>query len=136
MQPVMYTIYKGRLGYLPNIKLLVPNSLAYFWEGQLQKWKESDAIDFRVVFQTLNTMDTGFYRCEASNGHTVTNGESMVKVHRSGSGSGRKKPDPKQDSDDDYDNDGSDPFGKHCFKSRGLYYKTFYSSNCFCIVIS
>jgi hypothetical protein len=63
-------------------------------------------------------MDTGFYRCEASNGHTVTNGESMVKVHRSGSGSGRKKPDPKQDSDDDYDNDGSDPFGKHCFNSK------------------
>ena len=66
----------------------------------------------RVVFQSVNPMDTGFYRCEASNGLSVTSSESMVKVHRSGSGPGRKKPDPKPDVDDDDEHDGSDHFGK------------------------
>ena len=65
----------------------------------------------RVVFQSLNTMDTGFYRCEASNGISVTHGESMVKVHRGGAGSGRKKTDLKPDPDDD-DEAGEDHFGK------------------------
>ena len=67
----------------------------------------------RVIFRTLETMDTGFYRCEASNGETVTNGESLVKVHRSGSGGwGRKNKDSKSDWEDDYENDGSENFGK------------------------
>jgi hypothetical protein len=69
----------------------------------------------RVVIQTLETMDTGFYRCEASNGESVANGESLVKVHRSGSGGGwgRKNPkDGKPDWDEDYENDGGDHFGE------------------------
>ena len=67
----------------------------------------------RVIFRTLETMDTGFYRCEASNGEAVANAESLVKVHRSGSGGwGKKSKDQKPDWDDDYENDGSDHFGK------------------------
>ena len=70
----------------------------------------------RVVIQTLETMDTGFYRCEARNGESVANGESLVKVHRSGAGSGgwgRKNPkDGKSDWDEDYENDGGDHFGE------------------------
>ena len=34
----------------------------------------------RVRIKPLDTMDTGFYRCQASNGKRVISAESMVKV--------------------------------------------------------
>jgi hypothetical protein len=63
--------------------------------------------------QSLETMDTGFYRCEASNGVSAVDGESVVKVHRAGSGSGRKSAKPEAEDDDDGGGDGgSDHFGE------------------------
>ena len=36
----------------------------------------------RVRIKPLDTMDTGFYRCQATNGKQTVSAESMVKVRR------------------------------------------------------
>ena len=53
-------------------------------------------------------MDTGYYRCEASNGVDVVTAESVVKVHRA---SVAKTDQVSRDGDDDYDYDDYDGHG-------------------------
>jgi len=55
----------------------------------------------RVRFRSLDVMDTGFYRCEASDGRgNVVSGESFVKVFPAGAAGGPSHHD--EDGDDDY----------------------------------
>lgn len=51
----------------------------------------------RVRFDQLETMDMGFYRCEASNGLTTISGETVIKIHP-----GNKRKGTSYWSDDDY----------------------------------
>ena len=53
-----------------------------------------------VRFQNLETMDMGFYKCEASNGVETLKGETVIKVHP-----GNKRKGTSYWSDDDYDPD-------------------------------
>jgi hypothetical protein len=54
----------------------------------------------RVRFHVLETMDMGYYRCEASNGVDTVRGECVVKIHP-----GNKRKGTSYWSDDDYDDD-------------------------------
>ncbi len=54
----------------------------------------------RVRFQELETMDMGFYRCEASNGLDTISGETVIKIHP-----GNKRKGTSYWSDDDYTDD-------------------------------
>ncbi len=58
----------------------------------------------RIKFRELDVHDTGFYRCEATNGRTMVSGESFVKVHLAEKWEQQQRHDSFDYSDyDDYD---------------------------------
>ena len=60
----------------------------------------------RVRFQDLETMDMGFYRCEANNGVDTISGETVIKIHPGNKRKGTSYWRDDVDYDEDYHEDG------------------------------
>ena len=69
---------------------------------KVKDWLKGTESQWSILrFRELESLDTGFYRCEASNGQTTIKSEAVIKVNL-GSGKRRGGTHGRLDLDDDY----------------------------------